>query len=116
MKRIILIIGFALPHLTNVRTLKSMKSNHLQLLLTSTAALATLLAIAPTSTAATKTPASDTAHVAPLKGGFADGYRDGYKKANPMSMSPIPPIAPIGRNSYEDGFGLGYAQGMIDKR
>jgi hypothetical protein len=112
----ILIIGFGLPHLTNVRTLKSMKSNHRQLLLTSTAALATLLAVSQTSATATKAPASQTAQVAPLGGGFADGYRDGYKKANPMGMSPIPPIAPIGRNSYEDGFGLGYAQGMIDKR
>jgi hypothetical protein len=94
----------------------SMKSNHRQLLLASTAALATLLAVSQTSATANKTPASQTAQVAPLGGGFAEGFRAGYQKANPMGICPIPPIPPIGSNSYEDGFGLGYAQGMIDKR
>ena len=46
---------------------------------------------------------------------FQQGFRDGYKKAYPFSIAPIPPIPPIGKNNYADGFGLGYARGLLDK-
>jgi hypothetical protein len=46
---------------------------------------------------------------------FADGFRAGYKKAYPLGICPIPPIPPIGRNTYGDGYGIGYSRGLIDK-
>jgi hypothetical protein len=49
------------------------------------------------------------------KASFSDGYKAGYKKAYPLGLCPIPPIPPIGKNTYEDGYGMGYAQGVLDK-
>ena len=46
---------------------------------------------------------------------FYDGYRDGFKKAYPFGMCPIPPIPPIGKNTYGDGYGMGYSAGMSAK-
>lgn len=45
---------------------------------------------------------------------FNAGFQNGYKKANPISIVPIAPIPPIGKNTYEDGYGIGYAQGTAD--
>jgi hypothetical protein len=47
--------------------------------------------------------------------GFSEGFRDGYRKAHPMGLCPIPPLPPLGKNSYEDGFGMGYMRGLMDK-
>lgn len=93
-----------------------MNSKHRPFTLLSSAVLAGVLALSPSLTAANKTITLHPSQLAPLGGGFAEGFRAGYQKANPMGMCPIPPIPPIGQDSYQDGFGLGYAQGMIDKR
>lgn len=50
-----------------------------------------------------------------LSSDFSAGYRAGYKKANPTGLCPIPPIPPIGQNTYGDGYGMGYARGLADK-
>ncbi len=50
-----------------------------------------------------------------ISGDYANGYRAGYHKANPMGICPIPPIPEIGRNTYEDGFVDGYNRGISDK-
>lgn len=93
-----------------------MKSKHRQLALVSTAIFAGVLALSQLPSAASKTTTQDPSQLVPLGQGFADGFRAGYQKANPMAICPIPPFPPFGSNSYEDGFGLGYAQGMIDRQ
>jgi hypothetical protein len=56
-----------------------------------------------------------SSEVSQLGSNFSAGFKAGYKRANPHGLCPLPPIPPIGKNTYEDGFGLGYAQGVIDK-
>ena len=46
---------------------------------------------------------------------FRAGWRAGYKKANPMGLVPLAPLPPLGKNTYEDGFGMGYMRGLQDK-
>ena len=46
---------------------------------------------------------------------FQQGYRDGYKKAHPYGVCPFPPFPPFGKNNYEEGYGMGYMQGKLDK-
>ena len=49
-------------------------------------------------------------------GDFCDGWDDGYQEALEgcyrVGVTPICPIAPIGKNTYKHGYGLGYAKGM----
>lgn len=45
---------------------------------------------------------------------FRRGYKEGYKKADPYGTSPTPPLAEFGHKTYEDGFGRGYAQAILD--
>jgi hypothetical protein len=45
---------------------------------------------------------------------FRTGFKAGYKKADPRGIPPLPPLPEIGHYSYEDGFGVGYAQGLAD--
>lgn len=45
---------------------------------------------------------------------FSRGFENGYKKANPIGVVPIAPIAPIGKNTYQDGYGMGYSRGSAD--
>ena len=33
---------------------------------------------------------------------------------NPMGLVPLPPLPPLGKNTYEDGFGMGYMRGLQD--
>ena len=51
----------------------------------------------------------------PLAGTFSDGFRAGYKAAYPLGLCPIPPIPPIGKDTYGHGYGIGYARGVRDK-
>lgn len=46
---------------------------------------------------------------------FRAGWRAGYKKANPFGLVPLAPLPPLGKNTYEDGFGMGYIRGLQDK-
>ena len=46
---------------------------------------------------------------------FSRGFEHGYKKANPIGVPPIAPIAPIGKNTYQDGYGMGYSRGSADR-
>jgi len=48
-------------------------------------------------------------------GDFARGYREGFKVAYPVGLIPVPPVPPSGKNTYQHGFGMGYAQGLMDK-
>lgn len=45
---------------------------------------------------------------------FCDGWDDGYQAAcdgcMKNCMTPMCPIAPIGKNSYKHGYGMGYAK------
>jgi hypothetical protein len=45
---------------------------------------------------------------------FYSGFNAGYEKANPISIPPVPPLPPIGKDTYGDGYGLGYAKGLAD--
>jgi len=75
-----------------------------------------LMVAAPVAMGVTSTDTPATLDVvSPLSESFADGFRAGYKQANPIGICPIPPIPPIGKNSYADGYGIGYARGVIDK-
>ena len=47
---------------------------------------------------------------------FADGYREGYAKANRFGICPIPPLPPFGHNTFTDGVGYGYLKGMNDAK
>ena len=44
--------------------------------------------------------------------GWDDGYQDALKGCFKVGITPICPIPPIGRNSYKDGYGLGYAKAL----
>ena len=44
--------------------------------------------------------------------GWDDGYQDALKGCLKVGVTPICPIPPIGRDSYKDGYGLGYAKGL----
>jgi len=53
---------------------------------------------------------------------YNNGYKEGYKKGwcygHTFCMepfAPIPPIAPLGRDTYNDGYNDGFLKG-IDKR
>jgi hypothetical protein len=48
-------------------------------------------------------------------GDFDRGYREGYRVAYPIGRSPLPPVPPVGKNTYQHGYGMGYAQGLMDK-
>ena len=45
---------------------------------------------------------------------FCDGWEDGYQEALDgclkVGVTPICPIAPIGKDSYKHGYGMGYAK------
>lgn len=48
--------------------------------------------------------------------GFDSGYIQGYCDAGeytvcPEIATPVCPIAPVGRNNFEGGFGVGYEKG-----
>jgi len=60
------------------------------------------------------TVAQDHMEIA-LGSGFSSGYRAGYRAANPYGICPIPPIPPIGKNSYSHGYAYGYSRGCLDK-
>ncbi len=44
--------------------------------------------------------------------GWNDGYQDALKGCLKVDITPICPIPPIGRNTYKDGYGLGYAKAL----
>lgn len=52
--------------------------------------------------------------ISPLGADFSAGFRAGYKKACPFGLCPLTPLPPLGKDTYADGFGIGYAQGLID--
>tara|TARA_B100000795_G_C22574281_1_gene351289 strand:+ start:211 stop:480 length:270 start_codon:yes stop_codon:yes gene_type:complete len=45
---------------------------------------------------------------------FCDGWEEGYQEALEgclkVGVTPICPIAPIGKDSYKHGYGMGYAK------
>jgi len=49
---------------------------------------------------------------------FCEGWDEGYQEAMDgcfgMGITPICPIAPIGKDTYKHGFGMGYARGEKD--
>lgn len=77
--------------------------------------IALAITFPPEANAKSSPSAKQLTEISPLSGDFSSGYRAGYKKAYPFGLCPLPPLPPLGRNSYEDGFGMGYAQGMLDK-
>lgn len=48
---------------------------------------------------------------------FCDGWDDGYQEAldgcMKVGITPICPIAPVGKDTYQHGFGMGYAKATI---
>ena len=48
---------------------------------------------------------------------FCEGWDDGYQAALDgclkIGMTPICPIAPIGKDSYKHGYGMGYRKGSM---
>lgn len=46
---------------------------------------------------------------------FSSGFATGYKKANPWGFAPFAPFPSLGHDSYEDGYGVGYAAGLADE-
>jgi hypothetical protein len=67
------------------------------------------------ATAAVAISPEHPSQVSPQGADFSAGFRAGYKKANPYGLCPLPPLPPLGKNTFEDGFGIGYAQGLLDK-
>ncbi len=47
--------------------------------------------------------------------GFCEGWEEGYQDALEgclqVGVTPICPIAPVGKDSYKHGYGMGYAKG-----
>ena len=45
---------------------------------------------------------------------FCDGWEDGYQDALDgclkIGVTPVCPVAPVGKNSYKHGYGMGYAK------
>lgn len=46
------------------------------------------------------------------RGSFGDGFREGYRFANPTGFIPFPPIPEFGRDTYNDGFVRGWLEGQ----
>ena len=46
---------------------------------------------------------------------FCEGWEDGYQEALDgcmrVGVTPLCPIAPVGKDTYKHGFGMGYAKG-----
>ena len=49
-----------------------------------------------------------------MASGFCEGWEDGFQEALDgclkVGITPICPIAPIGKDSYKHGYGMGYAK------
>ena len=53
---------------------------------------------------------------------FSDGYKAGYKEGNCFDKTvgcisripPIAPIPPVGKNTYKDGYNIGFTKGKSD--
>lgn len=45
---------------------------------------------------------------------FCDGWEDGYQEALDgclkVGVTPVCPVSPVGKDSYEHGYGMGYAK------
>ncbi|MDC1063880.1 hypothetical protein OAQ16_05545 [Flavobacteriales bacterium] len=45
---------------------------------------------------------------------FCDGWDEGYQEAlkgcYKVAVTPVCPVAPVGKNTYKHGYGLGYAK------
>ena len=53
-----------------------------------------------------------------MTSGFCDGWDEGYQEALDgclkIAMTPLCPIAPIGKDTYKHGYGMGYAKATRD--
>ena len=44
--------------------------------------------------------------------GWDDGYQEALKGCFKVGVTPLCPIAPVGKNTYKHGYGMGYAKGQ----
>ena len=78
-----------------------------------TVANAVTVTATPTTNGNAQTVAqTDPSPIQTMSKSFSNGYRYGFKKAYPLGMCPIPPIE---KNTYGDGYGMGYSAGMSAK-
>ena len=51
-----------------------------------------------------------------LSSDFCDGWEEGYQEALEgclkVGVTPVCPVAPVGKDTYKHGYGMGYAKGQ----
>jgi hypothetical protein len=47
----------------------------------------------------------------PFCNGWDDGYQAALEGCYKVGVTPVCPVAPVGKNEYKHGYGMGYAKG-----